>query len=122
MSIGLVDYYNITGCVRKLRDHIDYRGCLELLAEESSELTQATMKLIRVSEADGNQIYPVDKEKYNIEKCQTNLNDELIDVLTCVFLLFEDPCEALNSFVKYDAITERLEKMIARIEEDKNVS
>lgn len=119
MSIGLVDYYNITGIVRKLRDHIDHRGCLELLAEESSELTQAAMKLIRSSEADGNLIYPVDKEKYDIEKCEANLNDELINVLVCVFLLFEDPCEALNSFVKYDKITDRLVKMLVRIEENK---
>lgn len=86
----IADYCDIKKRINLLRDYIDYRGSLELLAEESSELTQAAMKLIRVSEADGNLIYPVNKEKYDIEKCQTNLIDELTDVLTCVFLLFDD--------------------------------
>ena len=114
------DYCNIKKRVNILRNHIDYRGCLELLAEESSELTQAAMKLIRVSEADENLIYPVDKEKYDIKKCQINLIDELTDVLTCVFLLFDDAEDAVNAFVNYGAINERLDDMIARIEEDKN--
>ena len=116
------DCCNIKKRVHILRDHIDYRGCLELLAEESSELTQAAMKLIRVSEADKNPIYPVDKEKYNIEKCQTNLNDELIDVLTCVFLLFDDPDDAASSITNYDEITKHLDKMIARIEANEYAS
>lgn len=110
------DYCNIKKRISLLRDYIDYRGSLELLAEESSELTQAAMKLIRVSEADGNLIYPVNKEKYDIEKCQTNLIDELTDVLTCVFLLFDDAEDAVNSFVNYGAVNERLDEMIARIE------
>lgn len=114
------DYCNIKKRVNILCNRIDYRGRLELLAEESSELTQAAMKLIRVSEADGNLIYPVDKEKYDIEKCQINLIGELRDVLTCVFLLFKDPDEAANSFANYDEITERLDKMITRIEANKN--
>ncbi len=115
------DYCSIKKRVRILRDHIDYRGCLELLAEESSELTQAAMKLIRVSEADGNQIYPVDKEKYGIEKCEVNLIDELTDILTCIFLLFDDPDDATSSFTNYDEVIKRLDKMIARIEENENV-
>lgn len=117
----IADYCDIKKRINLLRDYIDYRGSLELLAEESSELTQAAMKLIRVSEADGNLIYPVNKEKYDIEKCQTNLIDELRDVLTCVFLLFDDAEDAVNSFVNYGAVNERLDEMIARIEEDKNV-
>lgn len=119
--MNIADYCNIKKRISLLRDYIDYRGSLELLAEESSELTQAAMKLIRVSEADGNLIYPVNKEKYDIEKCQTNLIDELTDVLTCVFLLFDDAEDAVNSFVNYGAVNERLDEMIARIEEDKNV-
>lgn len=119
--MNIADYCNIKKRINLLRDYIDYRGSLELLAEESSELTQAAMKLIRVSETDGNSIYPVNKEKYDIEKCQTNLIDELTDVLTCVFLLFDDAEDAVNSFVNYGAVNERLDEMIARIEEDKNV-
>lgn len=114
------DYCNIKKRVHILRDHIDYRGCLELLAEESSELTKAAMKLIRVSEADENPIYPVDKEKYDIKRCQMNLIGELRDVLTCMFLLFNDPDDAANSFTNYGEITDRLDKMLARIEENKN--
>ncbi len=95
--MNIADYCNIKKRINLLRDYIDYRGSLELLAEESSELTQAAMKLIRVSEADGNLIYLVNKEKYDIEKCQTNLIDELTDVLTCVFLLFDDAEEDLKN-------------------------
>lgn len=109
--MNIADYCNIKKRISLLRDYIDYRGSLELLAEESSELTQAAMKLIRVSEADGNLIYPVNKEKYDIEKCQTNLIDELTDVLTCVFLLFDDAEDAVNSFVNYGAVNERLDEI-----------
>ena len=38
------DYCNIKKRISLLRDYIDYRGSLELLAEESSELTQAAKR------------------------------------------------------------------------------
>lgn len=61
--MGIIEYRQIQGKVRKLHEHIDPRGCLELLAEESSEVTKAAMKLIRVSEASNDMIYPADKKQ-----------------------------------------------------------
>lgn len=109
--MGIIEYSNIQCKVRKLHEHIDPRGCLELLAEESSEVTKAAMKLIRVSEAANDMVYPADKNKYNIKNCEVDLNNEIMDVITCVFLL---------QAAHYDVINERLDKMIARIEENKN--
>lgn len=116
-----VEYAHIQGKVRKLHEHIDPRGCLELLAEESSEVTKAAMKLIRVSEAANDKVYPADKSKYNIKNCEVDLNNEIMDVITCVFLLQAAHYDVPNSLMDYDVINERLDKMIARIEENKNV-
>lgn len=118
--MGIIEYINIQGKVRKLHKHIDSRGCLELLAEESSEVTQAAMKLIRVSESYNDKVYPADKNKYNIKNCEAALNNEIMDVITCVFLLQAAHYDVLNSLMDYDVINERLDKMIARIEENKN--
>lgn len=118
--MGIIEYRNIQEKVRKLHEHIDPRGCLELLAEESSEVTQAAMKLIRVSEASNDKIYPADKNKYNIKNCEVALNNEIMDVITCVFLLQEAHYDIPNSLMDYDVISNRLDKMIARIEENKN--
>lgn len=115
-----VEYAHIQGKVRKLRKLIDPRGCLELLAEESSEVTKAAMKLIRVSEASDDMIYPADKSKYNIKNCEVSLNNEIMDVITCIFLLWACHYDVQNSLMDYDVIGERLDKMIARIEENKN--
>lgn len=110
--MGIIEYRNIQGKVSKLRKYIDSRGCLELLAEESSEVTQAAMKLIRVSEASN------DKNKYNIKNCEAALNNEIMDVITCVFLLQAANYDVSNYLIGYDAINERLDKMIDRIEEN----
>lgn len=115
-----IEYRNIQGKVRKLHEHIDPRGCLELLAEESSEVTKAAMKLIRVSEAANDMVYPADKNKYNIKNCEVDLNNEVMDVITCVFLLQAAHYDVPNSLMDYDVINERLDKMIARIEENRN--
>lgn len=118
--MGIIEYINIQGKVRKLRKYIDSRGCLELLAEESSEVTQAAMKLIRVSEASNDKVYPADKNKYNIKDCEVSLNNEIMDVITCVFLLQADYYDVPNSIMDYDVINKRLDKMIDRIEENEN--
>lgn len=91
-----------------------------MLAEESSEVTQAAMKPIRVSEASNDKVYPADKEKYGIKNCEAALNNEIMDVITCVFLLQAAHYDVPNSLMDYDVINERLDKMIARIEENKN--
>ena len=118
--MGIIEYINIQGKVRKLHKHIDKRGCLELLAEEASEVTKAAMKLIRVSEAYNDKVYPADKNKYNIKNCEVDLNNEIIDVITCVFLLQASNYDVSNYLIDYDEINDRLDKMIARIEENKN--
>lgn len=41
-------------------------------------------------------------------------------VITCVFLLQAAHYDVPNSLMDYDVINERLDKMIARIEENKN--
>lgn len=115
-----VEYAHIQGKVRKLREHIDKRGCLELLAEESSEVTKAAMKLIRVSDASNDKVYPADKEKYTIKNCEVALNNEIMDVVTCVFLLQAAHYDVPNSLMDYDVINERLDKMISRIEKNEN--
>lgn len=120
--MSIIEYSNIKEKVRKLHKHIDPRGCLELLAEESSEVTQAAMKLIRVSEAENDCVYPADKNKYSIKNCEVDLNNEIMDVITCAFLLYADHYDVPNSLMDYDAINKRLDKMIARIEENENVS
>lgn len=115
-----VEYAHIQGKVRKLHEYVDLRGCLELLAEEASEVTKAAMKLIRVSEAYSDKVYPADKNKYNIKNCEVDLNNEIMDVITCVFLLQAVHYDVPNSLMDYDVINERLDKMIARIEDNKN--
>lgn len=115
-----IEYAHIQEKVRKLHEHIDKRGCLELLAEESSEVTQSAMKLIRVSEAANDKVYPANKEKYSIKNCEVALNNEIMDVITCVFLLQAAHYDVPNSLMDYDVISNRLDKMIARIEENKN--
>ena len=97
--MGIIEYRNIQEKVRKLRKYVNSRGCLELLAEESSEVTQAAMKLIRVSEASNDKVYPADKNKYNIKNCEVDLNNEIMDVITCVFLLQEDYYDVPNSLI-----------------------
>lgn len=118
--MGIIEYINIQEKVRKLRKYIDSRGCLELLAEESSEVTQAAMKLIRVSDASNDKVYPADKNKYNIKNCETALNNEIMDVITCVFLLQAANYDVSNYLIDYDVINERLDKMIDRIEKNEN--
>ena len=115
-----IQYYDIKEKVHKLNESINPRGRLELLAEESSEVVQAAMKLIRVSEVDNKGIYPVDKKKYNIKKCSNNLTDEILDVIVCVFLLCAESCDVREALLNYNVINERLDKMLARIEENKN--
>jgi dihydroneopterin aldolase len=115
-----VEYAHIQEKVRKLHEHIDPRGCLELLAEESSEVTKAAMKLIRVSEASNDMVYPADKSKYNIKNCEVDLNNKVMDVITCVLLLQAAHYDVPNSLIDYGVISERLDKMIARIEENEN--
>lgn len=118
--MGIIEYSNIQEKVRKLNESVSPRGRLELLAEESSEVIQACMKLIRVSEAENDCIYPADKTKYNIKNCEVDLNNEVMDVITCLFLLWANHYDVPNSLMDYEAINERLDKMIARIKENKN--
>lgn len=68
-----------------IRTKLSKRGMLELLAEEASELSQAALKMIRLS---NNDAYPVNPHKYNEQACADNLMEEFTDVLICADLLF----------------------------------
>lgn len=104
-----------------LRETISPRGALELLAEESSEVTKACMKGIRTSYYCKDGTYPVDKEKYNPEVCILNLRNEMFDFVTCLYLLYvADDINIEDFILNGNEIEKRLDKMIARIEENKN--
>lgn len=118
--MGIIEYSNIQEKVRKLNESISPRGRLELLTEESSEVIQASMKLIRASEVDNKGTYPIDKEKYNLRECTDNLVEEIMDVVTCIYILCAESCDVRDALLGYDVISERLDKMLARIEENKN--
>lgn len=114
--MDIIEYSNIQKKVRKLNESLSPRGRLELLTEESSEVIQAAMKLIRVSEVDSKGTYPVDKDKYNLRKCSDDLVEEIMDVVTCVYILCAESCDVRDALLGYDIINERLDKMITRIE------
>lgn len=77
--------------IKKLADYINLNGSLELLAEESSELTQAALKFIRADRYYNDGRYPINKEKYNREICTDNLIEEITDVYICLRLLGYEP-------------------------------
>ena len=84
---------------------------LSQLAEESSELAQAALKLRRV--LDGRNPTPV-----TVEKAEENLFEEISDVLTCISLL---ECVTEESLEICDKIHERkMERWAKRIAEDRS--
>lgn len=94
-----------------------------------NELTLVASLLV----LDTMQIHKYQTEKLTTEK-QRNLTDdvkdrliqsllrydEIMDVMTCIFLLQAVHYDVPNSLMDYDVINERLDKMIARIEENKD--
>lgn len=69
--------------IEYIRSQLDKRTLLEQLAEESAELTQASLKLIR-SEKLSNNFTPV-----SIDEAFENLKEEVIDVLIAVHVLID---------------------------------
>lgn len=102
-----------------LRGAISPRGRLELLTEESSEVIKSCMKVIRTADCCKDGTYPVDKEKYNPDDCNLDLRNEVLDFITCVYLLYAGNSN-IEDFIPVDEIEKRLDKMIARIEENEN--
>lgn len=86
--------------------HMDYRGCLELLAEEASELSQAALKMVRALEPHGT--YPVNKDKYDTTICMNNMVEEATDVFIC-FQLLDLYAEDLLAEKKIKQMLERFE-------------
>ena len=87
--------------------HMDYRGCLELLAEEASELSQAALKMIRALDSHGT--YPVNKDKYNTDICLDNMIEEATDVFICLQLL--------NLYASDLLAEKKIKQMVERFEE-----
>ena len=102
-----------------LRETISPRGALELLVEESPEVIKACMKCIRTSYYCKDGTYPVDKEKYNPKVCILNLRNEMFDFITCLYLLYvADDINIKDFILNENEIEKRLNRMIARIEEN----
>ena len=68
--------------IEYIRENVSERELLEQLAEESAELTQAALKLIRAKGLSNN---PTPKEA---EQLQRELLEEFADVSIIVFVLF----------------------------------
>lgn len=83
---------------------------LSQLAEESSELAQAALKMRRV--LDGKNPTPI-----TMENAEENLHEEIADVLTCISLL---DCVTDESLEKFNEIHERkMERWAKRIADDR---
>lgn len=92
-----------------IRDSVSQRALLELLAEEAAELSQAAIKLIRITYDDS---YPVNKDKYNRILCERNLVEEMTDVSMCAYLLG-------IPLIDYDIEDAKFKDMIKRIKQNK---
>lgn len=90
------------------------------ISSENAYCFNGVIRSITSVRVNNDKVYPADKNKYNIENCEVALNNEIMDVITCVFLLQAAHYDVPNSLMDYDVINERLDKMIARIEENKN--
>ena len=74
-----------------VRDHISARGKFELLAEEASELSQAALKMVRILNQDEpGDVFPINQEKYDLNTCNENLQEEIADVLLCLGLIYKE--------------------------------
>ena len=83
---------------------------LSQLAEESSELAQAALKLRRV--LDGKNPTPV-----TMEKAEENLIEEISDVMTCISLLDCVTDESLERLVEIHEL--KMERWAKRIADDR---
>lgn len=104
--------------LREVRKYVSLRGCLEQLAEESSEIIKAAIKCIRIDPYESNGAYPVDQTKYDLMKCHDDLYNEIVDFIVCIYILYSDSDFVKKHIIPTDEIIEeRLDKMLTRIKE-----
>lgn len=77
--------------IQFIKEKLDRRTILEQLAEESAELTQAALKLVRAEGLSNNPTPIEDDEAFN------NLLEEIEDVIACLKLLDIDVTIAATS-------------------------
>lgn len=119
--MGITERYNVQEKVRTLKYDIEPQSCLELLAEESSKVIQAVMKLIRVSNDGEYGVYPVDKSKYSVRpknltaacgdqtlKFVGYITDDGFDSPTQDPVNHPNHYEMVGPFESFDAIVESL--------------
>ena len=83
------DYCILLEKLKYVRTHISDRGKLELLAEEAAELSQAALKMCRLLGDNVGDTYPVNPDKYNVDICNENLVEEMVDVLICMDIIYD---------------------------------
>ena len=87
--------------VTYIRSKLDERTLLEQLAEETAELTQAVLKLIRAKELSDN-VTPIGKDT-----AQANFDEEIIDINLVIGVLYGMNLND-NQFPKLKRWAERL--------------
>ena len=99
--------------VKYIRTAVSRRSQLEMLAEECSELAQASLKCVTLENED---VYPLNEHKYTAGQVQQNLYDEMMDVVTSIVILLEDKQTAKEEILQNEReIDQRLDKMCDRI-------
>ena len=88
-----------------IKTYLDRRTMLEQLAEECTELAQASLKLIR-AEGLSNNHTPI-----TLEQADLNLKEEIQDVISVIKLLFPEDelnLDNIDEYPKYARWVERL--------------
>lgn len=102
------DFDNMLIQMRYIRKHISDRGQLELLAEEAAELSQAALKMCRLLGDDVSDTYPVNPDKYNVDICNENLIEEVVDVLICMDIIYK----RLDVSQYYDKVNQMFKRIL----------
>lgn len=102
--------------IETIRQHVSQRGQFEMLAEECSEAAKAAMKAVRVKWK--NDTYPVNPEKYSKDLIAQDLQDEILDVVASICILYGSYEKALQLVLfNQQELDQRLNNMVNRIKE-----
>ena len=104
-TISMEEKKTYEECRNYISASLTTRTILEQLAEESAELSQAALKLIRASGASEN------RTNISVSKAEKNLIEEIRDVLMSIDLLglgFEDLVKKNEGYFKWQRWFERL--------------
>lgn len=90
-----------------IQNHLDERDKLEQLAEESSELGKASLKLIRAKGLSGNPT-PI-----SVAQAEADLKEEAMDVLACLLACgynIKALCSEVHGSAKWKRWSERIKE------------